>query len=63
MAQAILTLVASDSALRRLVLGVDAANRLKQWEEARAKEAEEWRWMTESTVSDGPAVLPDLKLS
>jgi NAD(P)-dependent dehydrogenase (short-subunit alcohol dehydrogenase family) len=63
MAQAILTLVASDSALRRLVLGVDAANRLKQWEEARAKEAEEWRWMTESTVSDGPVVLPDLKLS
>ncbi len=52
MAQAILRLVAGETAPRRLVLGVDAADRLKQWEDARAKEAREWRWMTESTVSD-----------
>jgi NAD(P)-dependent dehydrogenase (short-subunit alcohol dehydrogenase family) len=62
-AHAILKLVAGDTAPRRLVLGVDAANRLKQWEGARAKEAEEWRWMTESTVSDEPIVLPKLNLS
>lgn len=62
-AHAVLKLVAGDTAPRRLVLGVDAANRLKQWEGARAKEVEEWRWMTESTVSDEPVVLPELNLS
>jgi NAD(P)-dependent dehydrogenase (short-subunit alcohol dehydrogenase family) len=62
-AQAILKLVSSDHMPRRLTFGVDAANRLKQWEEARAKEAEEWRWMTESTVFDGAIPAPDLKLS
>ncbi|MBV8549865.1 MAG: SDR family NAD(P)-dependent oxidoreductase [Acidobacteriaceae bacterium] len=62
-AQAILKLVAGDTAPRRLVLGVDAANRLKQWEDTRAKESQEWRWVTESTVSDEPVLHPDLKLS
>jgi NAD(P)-dependent dehydrogenase (short-subunit alcohol dehydrogenase family) len=62
-AQAILHMVAGETAPRRLVLGVDAWNRLQQWQEARAKDAEEWRWLTESTVSEESVPLPDLKLS
>ena len=63
MASVIVRLVAGDAAPRRLVLGVDAANRLKQWEQNRAQEAEQWRSFTESTVSDQAVVLPDLKLA
>lgn len=63
MAQTILRLVAGDEAPRRLVLGIDAANRLDSWDQARHLEAKQWRSFTESTVSDGPVVLPDLKLS
>lgn len=62
MANIILRLAAGDEAPKRLVLGIDAANRLRQWEHARHVEAERWRSFTESTVSDGPVVLPDLKL-
>jgi NAD(P)-dependent dehydrogenase (short-subunit alcohol dehydrogenase family) len=63
MAQAILRLVAGGHAPRRLVLGIDAADRLQQWTNTRAKEAEEWRSMTESTVSDGAIAVTNLKLS
>jgi NAD(P)-dependent dehydrogenase (short-subunit alcohol dehydrogenase family) len=62
MAQVVLKLAGSDTLPRRLVLGIDAANRLATWEAARAKEAEAWRWATEATVSDGPIVHPDLEL-
>jgi NAD(P)-dependent dehydrogenase (short-subunit alcohol dehydrogenase family) len=62
-AHAILKLTAGESAPKRLILGVDAANRLQQWEEARRDEAAEWRSLTESTVSDEPVVLPQLEFS
>jgi len=35
---------------RRLILGVDAENRVLQTEAARASEAEKWRHVTVSTV-------------
>ncbi len=60
-AQAILKLTAGETAPKRLVLGVDAANRLKQWEEERRKEAEEWKALTESTLSDDAVAGPQLK--
>jgi NAD(P)-dependent dehydrogenase (short-subunit alcohol dehydrogenase family) len=62
-AHAILHVVAGEAAPRRLVLGKDARARLQQWQEAREKEAEEWRWLTESTISEESVVLPDLELS
>lgn len=62
MAQVVLKLAASETLPRRLVLGIDAANRLATWEAARAKEAATWRWATEATVSDEPIVHPNLEL-
>jgi NAD(P)-dependent dehydrogenase (short-subunit alcohol dehydrogenase family) len=62
-AQAILKLVSGDRAPKRLVLGSDAANRMRQWESARAKEAEEWQEVTNSTLTSEQVVLPDLKLA
>ncbi len=62
-AHAILELTAGESAPKRLILGVDAANRLQQWEEARRDEAAQWRSLTESTVSDEPVVFPQLEFS
>jgi NAD(P)-dependent dehydrogenase (short-subunit alcohol dehydrogenase family) len=62
-AQALLKLTDSESTPKRLVLGVDAANRLKQWEDARRQEAEEWRWLTESTVAEERVAVPELEAS
>jgi NAD(P)-dependent dehydrogenase (short-subunit alcohol dehydrogenase family) len=59
-AQVILQLVGDGEVPIRLVLGTDAANRLAQWEEARHKEAEQFRSLTNSTVFDGPNSDPAL---
>lgn len=57
-AQVVLKLANSEIVPRRLTLGVDAANRLKQWEATRASEAEEWRELTESTVFPDAVKIP-----
>jgi len=49
----ILQLANSDEVPVRLILGVDAENRVKQAEAARAMEAEKWRHLTVSTVFEG----------
>jgi NAD(P)-dependent dehydrogenase (short-subunit alcohol dehydrogenase family) len=49
-ADVILQLANSDDVPLRLILGVDAENRVQQAEGARASEAEKWRHLTVSTV-------------
>jgi len=49
-ADVILQLANSDDVPLRLILGVDAENRVQQAEAARASEAEKWRHLTVSTI-------------
>jgi len=49
-ADVILQLANSDDVPLRVILGVDAENRVRQAEAARASEAEKWRHLTVSTV-------------
>jgi NAD(P)-dependent dehydrogenase (short-subunit alcohol dehydrogenase family) len=51
-ANVIVQLANSDDVPLRLILGVDAENRVQQAEAARASEAEKWRHVTASTVFD-----------
>src|SRR6185369_15140901 len=48
-AQVILQLAKSDEVPVRLILGVDAEERVLQAEAARASEAQKWRYLTVST--------------
>jgi hypothetical protein len=53
-ADVIVQLANSDEVPMRLILGVDAEERVQQAEAARASEAEKWRHLTVSTVfADG----------
>jgi NAD(P)-dependent dehydrogenase (short-subunit alcohol dehydrogenase family) len=52
-ADVIVQLASSDELPVRLILGVDAEERVQRAEAARASEAEKWRHLTVSTVFEG----------
>jgi NAD(P)-dependent dehydrogenase (short-subunit alcohol dehydrogenase family) len=59
-ADLIVQLASSDDVPVRLILGVDAENRVQHAEAARAKEAAKWRHLTLSTVFEDAESIPEL---
>jgi NAD(P)-dependent dehydrogenase (short-subunit alcohol dehydrogenase family) len=59
-ADVIVKLANSDEVPVRLILGVDAEERVHQAEAARTSEAEKWRHLTVSTVFEDAESLPEL---
>ncbi|HEY0793117.1 MAG TPA: SDR family NAD(P)-dependent oxidoreductase [Chthoniobacterales bacterium] len=59
-ADLIVQLANRDEVPLRLILGVDAENRVQQAEAKRASEAEKWRHLTVSTVFENAAPIPEL---
>src|SRR6202521_252671 len=59
-ADVIVQLANSDDVPLRLILGLDAEQRVKQVEAARAREAEKWRHLTVSTVFEDAETIPEL---
>jgi NAD(P)-dependent dehydrogenase (short-subunit alcohol dehydrogenase family) len=59
-ADVIVQLANSNEAPLRLILGVDAAKRVRQVEAARASEAEKWRHLTVATVFEDAESIPEL---
>jgi NAD(P)-dependent dehydrogenase (short-subunit alcohol dehydrogenase family) len=59
-AHVILQLANSDEVPVRLILGVDAENRVHRAEAARATEAEKWHHLTVSTVFENTEPIPEL---
>lgn len=59
-AEVVLKLADSDDVPKRLILGVDAEARVRTVEDARAKEAAEWREVTHSTVFPDAVSLAEI---
>jgi NAD(P)-dependent dehydrogenase (short-subunit alcohol dehydrogenase family) len=59
-ADVIVQLANSDEVPMRLILGVDAEQRVQQAEAARASDAEKWRHLTVSTVFEDAGSIPEL---
>src|ERR1700716_4181245 len=59
-ANVIVQLANSDEVPVRLILGIDAEQRVQQAEAARASEAEKWRHLTVSTVFEDAESIPEL---